>query len=454
MDLEPQALAPATAVDFVEYYPINYIHETEPVHLYNEGGHHPVHIGDTLNSRFEVVHKLGNGGLGNVWLCRDTLKEKWRAVKITVADQLKKGTEMEVSRYLRSKFSQEELERNHILPPLEEFSIVGPNGCHSCLVMPVYGPTVSEWRMFQEDHKKQADHDIRTVCRQIIESVQFLHGQRICHGDLRPGNILMQIQGIDDMSRDELLQLMGEPKHVRIRTLSGRPPAPRAPEYCVLPTDYSWAHKLTTASIAITDFGESFFLKTLPGLFGIPYGYAAPEVLMPRIGPVGRHSDIWSLACTLFEVRNGSPLFAGDYDGELGRVLGDIQFYLGPLPKAQLGIQISTEFENLLKEKEDRSAEAKGRLLEESGYSDIFEAALGKEQTMYLDWDRSDEVFKFRYPKDDVLGLADLLRGMLKYIPGDRVDIDGVLSHYWVKGIGKEGMPEEESRKGNARTRH
>ena len=44
---------------------------------YKPGGFHPVHLGDHIgeDNRYRVIHKLGNGGLATVWLCRDCEKE-------------------------------------------------------------------------------------------------------------------------------------------------------------------------------------------------------------------------------------------------------------------------------------------------------------------------------------------------------------------------------------------
>lgn len=39
---------------------------------YNPGGFHPIHTRDQLSGgRYRVIHKLGHGGHGIVWLCVD-----------------------------------------------------------------------------------------------------------------------------------------------------------------------------------------------------------------------------------------------------------------------------------------------------------------------------------------------------------------------------------------------
>lgn len=39
---------------------------------YHPSGFHPVHFGDVLNDRYEVIRKLGHGSFGTVWLAWDS----------------------------------------------------------------------------------------------------------------------------------------------------------------------------------------------------------------------------------------------------------------------------------------------------------------------------------------------------------------------------------------------
>lgn len=47
----------------------------EPLHRYQRGGYHPVHLGDcfegTKGRTYRVLHKLGWGGYSTVWAARD-----------------------------------------------------------------------------------------------------------------------------------------------------------------------------------------------------------------------------------------------------------------------------------------------------------------------------------------------------------------------------------------------
>ncbi|XXH00627.1 CAAX geranylgeranyltransferase alpha subunit [Hypoxylon texense] len=439
-------------------YEMKLVGGMEDAQRYNEGGYHPVHLDDVIDGRFEVVHKLGSGGFGIVWLCRDIALEKWRAVKIMAADQSARGTEEKILNRLRDWCTVEELDENHIVVPLEQFWLEGPNGRHLCLVMPVHGMTISDWRGRQGRDGEDTSVVVKDVCSQIIQSLSFLHSRGICHGDFKPGNILMKIDGIDDLSKDEIIEIMGDPVCYELETASGEPLTSRAPEYCVIAPSRYWSKELVTKSIVLVDFGESFFVEDPPESTGIPSLFGAPEVYFGAETGLGFPSDVWSLACTLFEIRAGIHLFAdSDEDGLRGDI-HQIEFYLGPLPPRyrkgyrnicrrtrglppidEQGHEAQFTSSDALPEMEPKPAtwsldtltESRNSYIEGSGYSGLFEAALGRALAVRHD----DGTIKSWYQGQDVLELSDLLRKMLKYDPTERISVDEVKSHPWISPL-------------------
>jgi hypothetical protein len=116
----------------------------EGINDYEAGGHHPVHLGDCLcEERYRVVHKLGNGGFANVWLCRDLLERKsptYVAMKILIASASDgERRESQTLELFRERIKSD-IKASHVCLPLHEFRIAGPNGSHVCLVFPVLGP--------------------------------------------------------------------------------------------------------------------------------------------------------------------------------------------------------------------------------------------------------------------------------------------------------------------------
>lgn len=51
--------------------------ESEDTLQYLNGYFHLLRIGDILNERYEVVHKLGRGGFSTVWLAHGRREKTW-----------------------------------------------------------------------------------------------------------------------------------------------------------------------------------------------------------------------------------------------------------------------------------------------------------------------------------------------------------------------------------------
>ncbi|KAI0973691.1 kinase-like domain-containing protein [Xylaria arbuscula] len=442
--------------DDTQEYVYNYLAAEfglEEISRYNKGGFHPIHMDDILNGRFEVVHKLGSGGFGTVWLCRDRQLEKWRAVKVLTADHSSDSAEARVSEFLRENCTLEDLNQNHIAVPLESFWIEGPNGRHLCLVMQIYGYPVSDWRLDLDNIKPSTKEDSTEICGQITQALAFLHSKGICHGDYRPSNILMKLDqdALDELDQAQMEELLGEADSYGVNTKSGESPLPKGPEYCVIAVTSTWCEKLLIPEIAVIDFGESFFIDNPSTATGIPTAYAAPEVLFNQAS--GGGVDLWSLACTLYEVRTRDKLFGGSFYGsKLSTVVHEMEVILGPLAKPYREVWDSEDFWgpdckprcieesdnsespatcSLASLQRERSEEIKG-----SGYDDILEAMLGAEKEQHhslLSEDRFKPPIKYQYEREEVLALADLLKSLLKYSPEERLEAEGVLQHPWLQ---------------------
>lgn len=83
-----------------------------------------------------------------------------------------------------------------------------------------------------------------------------------------------------------------------------------------------------THNIRVIDFEDVFLLSAPPGDTSAPESYLPPEVLLWARG-FGEASDIWTLGCTLFEIRQQMPLFDRDDKDD---VLADIVRCFGRLP--------------------------------------------------------------------------------------------------------------------------
>ncbi|KEY71200.1 hypothetical protein S7711_02311 [Stachybotrys chartarum IBT 7711] len=392
-------------------------------------GNHPVHLGDHLGprNRYRVIHKLGQGGFGIVWLCQDTaatISPLYVAVKVYVASEsLEDQVELQLASFKDvSKDSQAA-----ISVPLNHFQVEGPNGTHVCLVLPVLGPQMSR-ELHQES--ENIGRVLREVCRAVVETVKSLHQHNICHG----------VQDLDGRDEEEMIRILGVPK--RNAVLDGSSPGhsdPRAPQYLVYPVN--WA-KVPPQYIGekpwVIDFGQSFDLKAPREWLGLPDPYRAPELFLTN--SVGVGVDLWALGCTLFEIRNGLellPAFNGDPDVHLLRMVR----VLGRFPEPWW----STTWENrriFWSDEEDPSASNQHKQAKNNNSSDCGERGAGEEEPGSL-MDRLRPRFTYAVypgesrsqviPRDEQELLADLLRRLLSYDPSRRMAAAEALEHEWFK---------------------
>lgn len=154
---------------------------------YELGGHHPVHLGDSLgeNKRYAVVHKLGHGGFANVWLCRDVHAQsstRYVALKILMAEvSVETCPELRLTevKAWRDAGAANSEATECICLPLDRFDIEGPNEMHYCFVYPVLGPKAS---LGLYSGSEDPDIELQKLCWKVFEATAFLHEHGICHG--------------------------------------------------------------------------------------------------------------------------------------------------------------------------------------------------------------------------------------------------------------------------------
>ena len=74
----------------------------------------------------------------------------------------------------------------------DQFEIRGPNGSHQCFVYPVLGPKASLGLLRAPE--EQRDKALRDACYQLVQAVDFLHSQGICHGGVYKPPLYMSSQ--------------------------------------------------------------------------------------------------------------------------------------------------------------------------------------------------------------------------------------------------------------------
>jgi len=211
-------------------------------------------IGKTI-SHYKIIEKLGEGGVGEVYLADDLKLERQVAIKF-LPEHLTKDKET-VERFERE--AKAAAAQNH--PNIITIYDIIEAEDRLCIVMEyVVGKSLRE---VIEEYNIRPD-EIADIIIQISEGLQQAHNAGIVHRDIKPDNIIV---GGD--ARIRILDF-------GIAKLKG-------------------VSKLTKE---ITILGTTHFMS--------------PEQI--RGEKVDHRSDIWSLGVVLYELLNGEVPFKGDYE--------------------------------------------------------------------------------------------------------------------------------------------
>lgn len=328
---------------------------------YAPGGQHPIHLGDLLGpgrrGPYRVLHKLGSGGYANVWLCRDVAAEtstQYVALKVLASDVSTEDCQERRAGQLRHGVGNSGGQdvANYLCLPLDEFEIRGPNGTHLCLVYPVLGPTVAQGAFRRSPNLSGI---LRNAGRQTAIAVDILHKQGICHGgkyqkisasfphpvnlmrsclsDITLSNILHRVSGLDGLTEDEVLKIVGTPNRNAVLREGEPHGLPSAPRYLIYPVKWTEVDiKYIEPESCLIDLGQSFEVSQPPDGddLGTPGPYRSPELILDKSAGIG--SDLWALGCTLFEIRTGRKLF-GLFDDDDDSYLDAMVQVFGRLPE-------------------------------------------------------------------------------------------------------------------------
>ncbi len=222
-------------------------------------------IGQTI-SHYRILEKLGEGGMGEVYLAHDTGPLD-RKVALKFPSQEMQQDPVAQQRFLREAKSAAALDHPYVCHIHE----VGEDGEQSFISMEyVAGQTL-------KDRLSKGPLELKDALQkatEIAEALEAAHKQNIVHRDLKPANIMLTPEG-----------------HVKVMDfgLAKR----------MIPAEGAESHDETFSS-SLTDTGAT--LGTLP--------YMSPEQV--RGQEVDSRSDIFSFGVVLYEILTGVHPFRKD----------------------------------------------------------------------------------------------------------------------------------------------
>jgi len=224
-----------------------------------------------LISHYRIIEKLGQGGMGEVFLAHDTSLDRKVALKFLpdiFADDPERLARFEREAKLLAALNHPNIAAIHGLEQAD--------GKRFLVMELVEGETLAQ-RM---DKGVPAIDEILEVCRQIAAGVEAAHERGIIHRDLKPANVKI------------------------------------TPEGNVKVLDFGLA-KAFQEEVSAVDASHSPTLTgqmTRPGMILGTAAYMSPEQAKGKT--VDKRADIWAFGVILFEMLTGQRLFEGETASE------------------------------------------------------------------------------------------------------------------------------------------
>jgi serine/threonine protein kinase len=225
----------------------------------------------TQLGRYEIRAKIGEGGMGEVYLAEDTRLHRKVALKILPIDVASNHGRMR--RFEQEATAAAALNHPHIA---HIYEIAEADGVNFIAMEFVEGKTLT-----QEIHRERTElNRLLRYLQNVAEGLAKAHAKGIIHRDLKPDNIMITGDGHAKILDFGLAKLIEQ-----------RP-----------------SQSVKGSSEVVT---EMLPQHSTPGTIIGTVGYMSPEQAQGRTTEIDHRSDIFSFGCILFEAATGRRAFAG-----------------------------------------------------------------------------------------------------------------------------------------------
>ncbi|MER5884472.1 serine/threonine-protein kinase [Streptomyces sp. NPDC001941] len=171
--------------------------------------------GDVIDGRFELLARLGSGGMGTVWRARDTVLHREVALKEVRTDLGPAGADAR-ERVLREARALARLSHPHVVTVHH----VVDTGPHPWIVMELLPGTTLEDRLARGP---LAPPEAARLGRQLLSALSAAHAAGILHRDVKPANVLLRPDGGAVLTDFGIAALQGSTALTEPGTLIGSP---------------------------------------------------------------------------------------------------------------------------------------------------------------------------------------------------------------------------------------
>lgn len=197
--------------------------------------------GTVLQERYLLLHELGRGGMGIVFLGRDQRLDRQVAVKVILASGQSSSPSATMDTRLRSSFAEEARLGASLTHPA--IATVFDYGFHHDNPFTIFEYIDGETLRALIDRRGRLPLDeIRLIVGPLAQALDFAHGRRIVHRDLKPENIrateqrqfkILDLGLAREFNRQEDWRFAGTPAYTVPEQAAELPSDGRADQYAL-----------------------------------------------------------------------------------------------------------------------------------------------------------------------------------------------------------------------------
>ncbi|WP_062349319.1 protein kinase domain-containing protein [Herbidospora yilanensis] len=138
-----------------------------------------------INDRYELIRQLGAGGMGTVWVARDTMLGRKVALKRITLSGHKEAVETQRQRALREARAAASVHHPAVVPVHDWF--LDDDGAPWIVMAYIEGATLEEWM----ERGPRTEREVATLARQVLGGLMAVHRVGVLHRDIKPANIVV-----------------------------------------------------------------------------------------------------------------------------------------------------------------------------------------------------------------------------------------------------------------------
>jgi hypothetical protein len=235
----------------------------------------PSEIGSMLAGRYEVIRELGRGGMGIVYLCKDTVNGERVALKrLRPPDEAKGSGRAEETWWFHQEARAVATLDHPAIVRARDFGTLA-DGSPYLVMDALPGRSVHEWM-----HTTTIPWSvIWAIVDQVLAGLAHAHARGVIHGDLKPSNIMVDLASTG-----------------------------RGPRAYVLDLGLAWLRQ--SRHDPRLDGSPEPELATHSGAGTV--GWVAPEQIRKAATHVGPPTDLYALGCIMYRILTGKEVFEGN----------------------------------------------------------------------------------------------------------------------------------------------